>query len=79
LQFTPDLLPTDLVGTQIYNPKTGEFVTHKGSLFFKLVLAEEVNRILVKPQSALLEAMQERQITIGRRYCLKTLAVLLER
>ena len=65
LQFTPDLLPADLVGTQIYNPKTGEFVTHQGPLFANLVLADEVNRAPGKVQSALLEAMQERQITIG--------------
>ncbi|MFC1997877.1 AAA family ATPase [Chloroflexota bacterium] len=66
LQFTPDLLPADLVGTQIYNPKTGEFVTHQGPLFANLVLADEVNRAPGKVQSALLEAMQERQITIGK-------------
>jgi len=65
LQFTPDLLPADLVGTQVYNPKTGEFVTHQGPLFANLVLADEVNRAPGKVQSALLEAMQERQITIG--------------
>ena len=65
LQFTPDLLPADLVGTQIYNPKTGEFVTHQGPLFANLVLADEVNRAPGKVQSALLESMQERQITIG--------------
>jgi len=65
LQFTPDLLPADLVGTQIYNPKTGEFVTHQGPLFANLILADEVNRAPGKVQSALLEAMQERQITIG--------------
>jgi len=65
LQFTPDLLPADLVGTQIYNPKTGEFVTHQGPLFANLVLADEINRAPGKVQSALLEAMQERQITIG--------------
>jgi MoxR-like ATPase len=65
LQFTPDLLPADLVGTQIYNPKTGEFITHQGPLFANLVLADEVNRAPGKVQSALLEAMQERQITIG--------------
>jgi len=65
LQFTPDLLPADLVGTQIYNPKTGDFVTHQGPLFANLVLADEVNRAPGKVQSALLEAMQERQITIG--------------
>ena len=66
LQFTPDLLPADLVGTQIYNPKTGEFITHQGPLFANLVLADEVNRAPGKVQSALLESMQERQITIGK-------------
>ena len=65
LQFTPDLLPADLIGTQIYNPKTSEFSVHQGPLFANLVLADEVNRAPGKVQSALLEAMQERQITIG--------------
>jgi len=65
LQFTPDLLPADLIGTQIYNPKTAEFSVHQGPLFANLVLADEVNRAPGKVQSALLEAMQERQITIG--------------
>jgi len=65
IQFTPDLLPADLVGTQIYNPKTGEFSVHQGPLFSNLVLADEINRAPAKVQSALLEAMQERQITIG--------------
>ena len=65
LQFTPDLLPADLIGTQIYNPKSGEFTVHQGPLFANLVLADEVNRAPGKVQSALLEAMQERQITIG--------------
>ncbi len=65
LQFTPDLLPADLIGTQIYNPKTGDFITHQGPLFANLVLADEVNRAPGKVQSALLEAMQERQITIA--------------
>lgn len=65
IQFTPDLLPADLVGTQIYNPKTGEFSIHRGPLFSNLVLADEINRAPAKVQSALLEAMQERQITIG--------------
>ncbi|MGB4870371.1 MAG: MoxR family ATPase [Candidatus Promineifilaceae bacterium] len=65
IQFTPDLLPADLVGTQIYNPKTGEFSVHQGPLFANLVLADEINRAPAKVQSALLEAMQERQITIG--------------
>ncbi|MBV7339656.1 MoxR family ATPase [Chloroflexi bacterium TSY] len=65
LQFTPDLLPADLIGTQIYNPKTAEFSVHKGPIFANLILADEVNRAPGKVQSALLEAMQERQITIG--------------
>ena len=65
LQFTPDLLPADLIGTQIYNPRTNEFSVHKGPVFANLVLADEVNRAPAKVQSALLESMQERQITIG--------------
>jgi MoxR-like ATPase len=65
IQFTPDLLPADLVGTQMYNMKTGEFTVHKGPLFANFVLADEINRAPAKVQSALLEAMQERQITIG--------------
>ena len=65
LQFTPDLLPADLIGTQIYNPRTSEFSVHKGPIFANLVLADEVNRAPAKVQSALLEAMQERQVTIG--------------
>jgi MoxR-like ATPase len=65
VQFTPDLLPADLVGTQVYNPKTGEFSTKKGPLFSNIILADEINRAPAKVQSALLEAMQERQITIG--------------
>ena len=65
IQFTPDLLPADLVGTLVYNPKTGDFTTKKGPLFSNLILADEVNRAPAKVQSALLEAMQERQVTIG--------------
>ena len=65
IQFTPDLLPADLVGTQIYNPRTNEFRVHKGPIFASIVLADEVNRAPAKVQSALLEAMQERQVTIG--------------
>jgi MoxR-like ATPase len=65
IQFTPDLLPADLVGTQMYNMKTGEFAVHQGPLFANFVLADEINRAPAKVQSALLEAMQERQITIG--------------
>lgn len=65
IQFTPDLLPSDLIGTLIYNPKTQEFLTKKGPLFSNLILADEINRAPAKVQSALLEAMQEYQITIG--------------
>ncbi|MBF0229345.1 MAG: MoxR family ATPase [Desulfamplus sp.] len=65
IQFTPDLLPADLVGTEIYRPKTGDFVTRKGPLFNNIILADEINRAPSKVQSALLEAMQERQVTIG--------------
>src|ERR1017187_10418363 len=64
-QFTPDLLPADLIGTLIYNPRTGEFTTKLGPLFSNLILADEINRAPAKVQSALLEAMQERQVTIG--------------
>jgi MoxR-like ATPase len=65
IQFTPDLLPADLLGTLIYNQRTGEFTTHKGPLFSNLILADEINRSPAKVQSALLESMQERQVTIG--------------
>ena len=65
IQFTPDLLPADLVGTLVYSPKTGEFTTKRGPLFSNLILADEINRAPAKVQSALLEAMQERQVTIG--------------
>ncbi len=65
IQFTPDLLPADLLGTQIFQPKTGEFTVKKGPLFANIILADEINRSPAKVQSALLEAMQERQITIG--------------
>ncbi len=65
IQFTPDLLPADLIGTLIYNPRTGEFSTKHGPLFSNLILADEINRAPAKVQSALLEAMQERQVTIG--------------
>ncbi|MGL1933785.1 MAG: MoxR family ATPase [Fibrobacterales bacterium] len=65
IQFTPDLLPADLLGTQIYNAKTGEFEIKKGPLFSNIILADEINRAPSKVQSALLESMQERQITIG--------------
>ena len=65
LQFTPDLLPADLIGTQIYNQKDGRFFTRKGPIFANLILADEINRAPAKVQSALLEAMQERQVTIG--------------
>ncbi|MDP8237153.1 MAG: MoxR family ATPase [Candidatus Erginobacter occultus] len=66
LQFTPDLLPADLLGTLVYNPKTGEFTTNKGPIFANIILADEINRAPAKVQSALLEAMQERQVTIGK-------------
>jgi MoxR-like ATPase len=65
IQFTPDMLPADLIGTQIYLPKTGDFTTKKGPLFANVILADEINRAPAKVQSALLEAMQERQVTIG--------------
>ena len=65
IQFTPDLLPADIIGTQIYNQKTGEFTISKGPIFANLILADEINRTPPKVQSALLEAMQERQVTIG--------------
>ena len=65
LQFTPDLLPADLTGTMIYNQRTGEFIAKKGPIFGNLILADEINRAPAKVQSALLEAMQERQVTIG--------------
>jgi MoxR-like ATPase len=67
LQFTPDLLPADLVGTLIYNPRSGEFSTKLGPIFSNLILADEINRAPAKVQSALLEAMQERQVTIGEK------------
>ena len=65
IQFTPDMLPADLLGTLIYNQKTGDFETRKGPIFSNIILADEINRAPAKVQSALLEAMQERQITIG--------------
>ena len=65
IEFTPDLLPADLVGTQIYQPSSGEFTTRKGPVFGNVLLADEINRSPAKVQSALLEAMQERQVTIG--------------
>ena len=66
LQFTPDLLPADLIGTLIYRPTDGEFVVQKGPIFSNIILADEINRAPAKVQSALLEAMQERQVTIGK-------------
>ena len=66
IQFTPDLLPADLLGTLIFNQKDGEFTTKKGPIFSNLILADEINRSPAKVQSALLEAMQERQVTIGK-------------
>ena len=65
IQFTPDLLPADLIGTQIYNPRTLEFSVHQGPIFANMILADEINRAPAKVQSALLECMQERQVTIG--------------
>jgi MoxR-like ATPase len=67
IQFTPDLLPADLIGTLIYNPRSGEFTTKKGPLFSNIILADEINRAPAKVQSALLESMQERQVTIGEK------------
>ncbi|MDC0268080.1 AAA family ATPase, partial [bacterium] len=65
IQFTPDMLPADVIGTQIFNPQSGEFTTRKGPVFANIVLADEINRAPAKVQSALLEAMQEKQVTIG--------------
>ena len=65
IQFTPDMLPADLIGTLIYNQKTGSFETRKGPIFSNIILADEINRSPAKVQSALLESMQERQVTIG--------------
>jgi MoxR-like ATPase len=65
IQFTPDLLPADLLGTLVYHPKDGQFSTRKGPIFGNIILADEINRAPAKVQSALLEAMQERQVTIG--------------
>lgn len=66
IQFTPDLLPADIIGTMIYNPGTNEFNVRKGPIFANFILADEINRAPAKVQSALLEAMQERQVTIGK-------------
>src|SRR5260370_5865156 len=65
LQFTPDLLPADLIGTLIYNPRTGEFTTKLGPIFSNLILADEINHAPAKVQNALLEATQERHVTVG--------------
>ncbi len=65
IQFTPDMLPADVIGTQVYNPHSGQFSTRKGPIFANFVLADEINRAPAKVQSALLEAMQEKQVTIG--------------
>ncbi|MBM4067737.1 MAG: AAA family ATPase [Planctomycetes bacterium] len=65
IQFTPDLLPADVIGTQVFNPRSGEFSIKKGPIFANIVLADEINRAPAKVQSALLEAMQEKQVTIG--------------
>jgi len=67
IQFTPDLLPADLIGTQIYNPRSGEFTPRPGPIFNNIILADEINRAPAKVQSALLEAMEERQVTLGDR------------
>jgi MoxR-like ATPase len=67
IQFTPDLLPADVIGTQIYNPRTGDFSVKRGPVFANVILADEINRAPAKVQSALLEAMQEKQVTIGDR------------
>ena len=73
IQFTPDLLPSDVVGTMVFQPKTGEFSPHRGPVFANLLLADEINRAPAKVQSALLEAMQERQVTIvGKTHPLPT-------
>ena len=68
IQFTPDMLPADLIGTMVYNQKKGEFQVKKGPIFSSIILADEINRAPAKTQSALLEAMQERQVTIGGKY-----------
>ncbi len=65
IQFTPDLLPADLIGTMIYRPTTGDFIPRKGPIFTNIILADEINRSPAKVQSALLEAMEERQVTLG--------------
>ena len=65
IQFTPDLLPADLIGTQIYQPKSGEFTIKKGPLFANIILADEINRAPAKVQAILLEAMQERSVTVA--------------
>jgi len=67
VQFTPDLLPADLIGTQVYQPRDGEFTTHLGPIFANILLADEINRAPAKVQAALLEAMQERQVTLGEK------------
>lgn len=78
IQFTPDLLPADIVGTMIFNPKSGEFHVKKGPVFSNLILADEINRAPSKVQSALLEAMQEKQVTIGdQTYALPELFLVL--
>src|SRR5205814_9625415 len=65
IQFTPDLLPADVVGTKVYDQSTGKFLVKKGPIFANIILADEINRAPAKVQSALLEAMQEKQVTIG--------------
>ena len=66
LQFTPDMLPADVIGTQIYNPQSGGFTTRKGPIFANLILADEINRTPPKTQAALLQSMQEREVTVGQ-------------
>ena len=68
IQFTPDMLPGDVTGTQIFNPKEGTYSVKKGPVFGNLILADEINRAPAKVQAALLEAMQERQVTLGERH-----------
>jgi MoxR-like ATPase len=65
IQFTPDMLPSDILGVEIYNQKTGDFEVKSGPIFANIILADEINRTTPKVQSALLEAMQERQVTLG--------------
>jgi MoxR-like ATPase len=79
IQFTPDLLPADLVGTMIYNQKEGKFEVKKGPIFSNIILADEINRSPAKVQSALLEAMQEKQVTIGETLSIRKEPILCRR